>query len=247
MRIGHKHFRKNVTPDLILRLIGPVREIEMATGSFLVQWNKQRYQITLPPEQTTLGNLKEYLAHMTSIDVDGMKLMCAGAVMKDDRAFLSAYRVKHGSKILLMGHVKDTKAAEGGSGNSLMMKLKEIESRIQPQLPALLDFEHWARSKTYFDHNPQAADIVGEVLKDIGCADTELQCNGASMPETTGKLEQKYRECNEGLLRIILELDALDGEFDTQTRELRKLIIHNVQKLLTHLDKLLAFLKQGYK
>src|SRR5712691_7938402 len=62
-----------------------------------------RIQFPDDPSATPLGFIRDKLAERTGLAADRFKLIKSGAIMKDDSAPLSAYGLKPGATIALMG------------------------------------------------------------------------------------------------------------------------------------------------
>ncbi|KAF8482655.1 hypothetical protein DFH94DRAFT_626919 [Russula ochroleuca] len=70
--------------------------------SLTVKWGRERLQIPLPPLDTKLSALRQTLSEHTHLAPDAFKLIYAGAIMKDDDAPLSAYKIRPGGTLLLL-------------------------------------------------------------------------------------------------------------------------------------------------
>ncbi|PWY98080.1 hypothetical protein BCV70DRAFT_202253 [Testicularia cyperi] len=70
-----------------------------------VIWGRERLQIVLPRTigPVTLAHLKHEIASITSLPYERIKLIHKGLIMKDDRSALSAYGLREGSRIGLVG------------------------------------------------------------------------------------------------------------------------------------------------
>ncbi|KAL9933783.1 hypothetical protein V8E36_007441 [Tilletia maclaganii] len=85
-------------------------------------WGKQHLQIVLPRavQPPTLRNLKDELFAHTAVPLEQQKIIFQGLRLKDDRAPLSAFGIREGSKLTLIGAAgganPDEAAARAGSG-----------------------------------------------------------------------------------------------------------------------------------
>jgi len=107
--------------------------------SLTVKWGRERLQVPLPPLDTTkLSTLRQTLSELTHIPPNGFKLIYAGAIMKDDDAFLSAYKIRPGGTLLLLD---STPAASSSPAVAAAPKLPKTEAStidlIQAELTAV--------------------------------------------------------------------------------------------------------------
>ena len=197
----------------------------------------------MPLGETKLEHLKLYLHELTKIPLEGMKLLHSGAVMKDERAILISFGIREGSKILLLGTPKRDAAVSSTSGDSaehpLLISMRRIQDDAEPIMPMLMEFEEWV-----YDKMPQLDkyDIIQS--HPWYPSDQGRYYEKEARPEMIERVEKRYREINERLMRLILAFDALQGDFNDESREARRSSVQNVQKLLNHLDKLLHHMKE---
>ncbi|KAL6621727.1 hypothetical protein U3516DRAFT_810949 [Neocallimastix sp. 'constans'] len=78
----------------------------------IVKWNKKKFNVKFNiliddeapwTDYVTLYDLKEKCNELTQVPLNRMKLLFAGATMRDDNAPLSRYGIQDGSTILLLG------------------------------------------------------------------------------------------------------------------------------------------------
>ncbi|KDQ57806.1 hypothetical protein JAAARDRAFT_35495 [Jaapia argillacea MUCL 33604] len=71
--------------------------------SFTVKWGRERLHFDLPPPETKLSVIRHMVAEYTQLPEHSFKLVHGGAVMKDDNAPISAYKIRSNSTIALIG------------------------------------------------------------------------------------------------------------------------------------------------
>ncbi|KAK0521231.1 hypothetical protein OC842_006848 [Tilletia horrida] len=130
-------------------------------------WGKQHLQIVLPKavQPPTLRNLKDELVTFTAVPLQQQKLIFQGLRLKDDRAPLSAYGIREGSKLTLIGtaggvpeeqaapvippgrlaaeeaerarRVRDADDSEEGLLRRIEQTLKGVEEDLKPEVEQL--------------------------------------------------------------------------------------------------------------
>ncbi|KAI9511185.1 hypothetical protein F5148DRAFT_975639 [Russula earlei] len=127
--------------------------------SLTVKWGRERLQVTLPPLDTKLSALRQTLSELTHLPPNGFKLIYAGAIMKDDDAALSAYKIRPGGTLLLLDSTpaaspSPVEAAtpkapktETSTINLIQAELAAVRGTIEPSVDAFLrtptvDAEH---------------------------------------------------------------------------------------------------------
>ncbi|KAH7339788.1 hypothetical protein B0J17DRAFT_656800 [Rhizoctonia solani] len=71
--------------------------------SFTVKWGREKVQVVVPPDHYPLSSLRETLSQHTGLPPHSFKLVHSGAVMKDDNAPITAYGIRPGSVVALVG------------------------------------------------------------------------------------------------------------------------------------------------
>ncbi|CAE6429356.1 unnamed protein product [Rhizoctonia solani] len=71
--------------------------------SFTVKWGREKMQVMVPPDHYPLSSLRETLSQHTGLPPHSFKLVHSGAVMKDDNAPITAYGIRPGSVVALVG------------------------------------------------------------------------------------------------------------------------------------------------
>lgn len=114
--------------------------------SVTVKWNKKRYNIKFNQETegkepwtdyVTLLDLKKKCNEKTGVPIDRMKLIFAGATMKDEKAPLTRYGIKDGSSITLMGRaekIDPPEQAQRGIGEEFY-PMPTVNSNYPPNYP----------------------------------------------------------------------------------------------------------------
>ncbi|CDO68988.1 hypothetical protein BN946_scf184762.g4 [Trametes cinnabarina] len=207
--------------------------------SIVVKWGRERLQFPLPPPDATLGQLRHEIAEYTHLPEKSFKLIHAGAVMKDDNAPISAYGIKPGSKIALIG-TGDTlppppsRAArkekeprtEQGTVSQIRTELDKVRNTLRPDVESFLA----ALSPS------SAAAQVGPSPTRTAAAPKPASA-AASGSRAPADLEKEHLRLGELLLQTLLRLDAInaEGEWEEARRE-RKGAVKEVQSLLDRLD-----------
>ncbi|CAE6468741.1 unnamed protein product [Rhizoctonia solani] len=71
--------------------------------SFTVKWGREKIQVVVPPDHYPLSSLRETLSQHTGLPPNSFKLVHSGAVMKDDNAPITAYGIRPGSTVAMVG------------------------------------------------------------------------------------------------------------------------------------------------
>ncbi|KAL5631284.1 hypothetical protein ACGC1H_006964 [Rhizoctonia solani] len=71
--------------------------------SFTVKWGREKIQVVVPPDHYPLSSLRETLSQHTGLPPNSFKLVHSGAVMKDDNAPITAYGIRPGSIVAMVG------------------------------------------------------------------------------------------------------------------------------------------------
>ncbi|KAG8213616.1 hypothetical protein J3R82DRAFT_10301 [Butyriboletus roseoflavus] len=96
-----------------------------------VKWGRDVLHFPIPPLNTPLGKLRADLAAYTQLPVGSFKLVYKGAVMKEDTAPLSTYKLKENATIALIGG--HTLAPEKPSASSTPRPLAPKSKTSTPQ------------------------------------------------------------------------------------------------------------------
>ncbi|KAI9067247.1 hypothetical protein FKP32DRAFT_1644528 [Trametes sanguinea] len=209
--------------------------------SIVVKWGRERLHFPLPPPGATLGQLRHEIAEYTHLPEHSFKLIHAGAVMKDDNAPISAYGIKPGSKLALIGTGESlppppSKASsarkekeprtEQGTVSQIRTELDKVRNTLRPDVESFLA----ALSPS------SAAAQVGPSPTRTATAPKPASA-AASGSRTPAEMEKEHLRLGELLLQSLLRLDAInaEGEWEEARRE-RKGAVKEVQSLLDRLD-----------
>ncbi|KAJ6499137.1 hypothetical protein C8R45DRAFT_981240 [Mycena sanguinolenta] len=176
-----------------------------------LKWNAERFTFDLPPPNTPLSVIKDSVAQFTSLPRDGFKLVHGGAVLRDDNAPISAYKIRQSSTIAVV----------------------EIGAPPQPQQatpPQKPKTSAPIRSEQAVVSTIQSE--IANVRQQLSPAVDHLLASAAG-----GREPKEQLRLSELLLQSLLRLDAIqtDGEWETARRE-RKAAVKEVQALLDRLD-----------
>lgn len=208
-----------------------------------VKWGHDTLHIPLPSQDTPLRQLRDDLADYTHLPADSFKLVHAGAVMKDDSAPISAYKIRENSLIALIGgnatapsapqRPSATPAAEQNPSIAIRAELDRVRTSLGPSV------HEFVRT---ISPAAQPASSVTSVPTVTSSAPAPSPASAAhptaSAPplEKTPTLIQEHTRLSELLLQSLLRLDAIRITDDSETRAERKGAVREVQKILDTLD-----------
>jgi len=184
--------------------------------SITVKWGKERLHIILPSPDPKLGTIRELLADHTHIPFENIKLIYGGGIMKDDNYPISAYGIREGSTIHMVG------------GTELP------PSRNGPPLPKQAP------------RRPTESDLIQRIQDELQKTRSSLlpplneffQAIVPSSHSAIPELEREHTRLGELLLQSLLRLDALTPEGTWENARLqRKGAVREVQGLLDKLDE----------
>ncbi|PWN42576.1 hypothetical protein IE81DRAFT_323340, partial [Ceraceosorus guamensis] len=185
----------------------PIKHINVA-------WGKQRLSINLPPSPPpTLGILKAHIATQTFVPYDNIKLISSGFILRDDRAALTSFGLKDGSKLTLVGSTDGPPPIGDRPGG-----------KAPPPPPPKEEQEPESESSLI----SRIETILNGVRRDLG-PDIEAFCAGSQPPTSPAESRSKtQKRLSELLLRALLALDsvAVTGE---ESRLKRKEAVKEVQ------------------
>ncbi|KAI0330177.1 hypothetical protein GY45DRAFT_1278454 [Cubamyces sp. BRFM 1775] len=208
----------------------------------VVKWGRERLHFPLPPPNSKIGQLRHEIAEYTQLPEQSFKLIHAGAIMKDDSAPVSAYGIKAGSTIALIGGGEPlphapSKASSGRKDreprteqstiNQIRTELDKVRSTLRPDVESFL--HALAPTATQAQASPSN---TGSAPLSKPASSTAGRATGLG-----AELEQEHLRLGELLLQSLLRLDALnaEGEWEDARRE-RKGAVKEVQGLLDRLD-----------
>jgi len=175
-----------------------------------VKWGRERFHFLTARENTTLGDLRSFVAEQTSLTIGSFKLIFAGGIMKDDSAPLTAYGISQGNTITVIGSHDNTlqtpsKAFSARSeGNTEQSCIRSIENELSTV-------------------NQSLRPSLEAFLKD--------------KPQKQVDFDLEHRRLGELLLQSLLRLDALAPESHwSEARLRRKDAVREIQGMLSNLD-----------
>ncbi|TFK83775.1 hypothetical protein K466DRAFT_589453 [Polyporus arcularius HHB13444] len=204
--------------------------------SVVVKWGRERLHFPVPPPDAKLGQLRQEIAEYTQLPAHSFKLIHAGAVMKDDNAPVSAYGIKGGSTIALVGGGEPIKTpskpsekaprTEESTISQIRSELDKVRSTLRPDVDSFLSALAPASAAAHVGPEPTTTALPPKPASAAG--------SGARRP---ADLAQEHTRLGELLLQSLLRLDAMnsEGEWDAARSE-RKAAVKEVQALLDRLD-----------
>ncbi|KAF7782290.1 hypothetical protein Agabi119p4_1666 [Agaricus bisporus var. burnettii] len=129
----------------------------------LLKWQKQRFTVPFPGPAAPLAALRHHAAELSHLPPAAFKLIHAGAVMKDDAAPLSAYKLTENSTVFLIGDDPTTpaSASEHHSVSRIQAELSSVRSQLTPHVHAFLAA---LRPPSDMPPTPQDHTRLGELL-----------------------------------------------------------------------------------
>ncbi|KAL4074230.1 hypothetical protein V8B97DRAFT_1931338 [Scleroderma yunnanense] len=207
-----------------------------------VKWDREVLHFPVPPPDTPLGRLRADIEEYTQLPPSSFKLVHAGAVMKDDQAPISAYKIRENSTIALIGghtvpeaptprqplsKVKEPPTEEN-TISAIRTELGRVRSTLVPDVDAFI----LACSNPVATVPPSAMSVAqtGNLPSSSGIAPTAKQSKGPTSLDHT--------RLSELLLQSLLRLDALhlSGADWPDARQQRKAAVREVQGVLDRLD-----------
>ncbi|KAI6000675.1 hypothetical protein EDD15DRAFT_1781177 [Pisolithus albus] len=208
-----------------------------------VKWGRDVLHFPVPPSNTTLGKLRADIAEYTHLPPSSFKLVHGGAVMKDDYAPLSAYKIRENSTIALIGGHTSTQTSvpqprpprsnepptEQGTIGAIRAELDRVRSTLVPDVDAfvlacsgpVVPAPHSSTSRAPAQ-TPTSASFAASY-------------DGVPPQEPTSLNHSRLSEL---LLQSLLRLDALHlpGADWPEARQQRKAAVREVQGVLDRLD-----------
>lgn len=227
--------------------------------------------MTLPRSEdpATLSSLKHFIAQQSSIPYEQIKLIFQGLVLKDDKAPLSSYGLRNGSRLMLVGTqggahgdmpgAKSSMYNDGGEkklskGEELARRKKELEEDVS---------EAGLLSRIEETVAGVRKDLLPEVteFEKTGKVRAEARALASSREEALSPEEQaaskqrskasmdalglRQRKLSELLLRALLALDGISVNTD-ELRKQRKEAVKEVQNYLDRVDATWQAIKAGH-
>ncbi|PWN31921.1 uncharacterized protein FA14DRAFT_138405 [Meira miltonrushii] len=243
----------------------PDEEVGMPIKRVEVIWGRERLMIPVDeqlPNQATLRNLKESISHFTSIPYEQVKLIMGGLVLKDERAPLSAFGIRTGSRLQLIGTsggvpiqgdrpgAKQSVFDEGSSGGAgKMSKGEELARRKKEREEDVSEQGLLTRiNETVTDVRK---DLLPEVLefeqspKEAHSPAMATTSSPAELASRQEALTKQHKKLSELLLRALLALDGVNVNSE-ETRKRRKEAVKEVQGYLDRVDATWSQLKEQF-
>ncbi|KAI6045980.1 hypothetical protein EDC04DRAFT_2864894 [Pisolithus marmoratus] len=208
-----------------------------------VKWGRDVLHFPVPPSNTTLGKLRADIAEYTHLPPSSFKLVHAGAVMKDDFAPLSAYKIRENSTIALIGGHTSTQTpaplprpsksneplTEQGTIGAICAELDRVRSTLVPDVDAfVVACSGLLATAPHSNTFPAPAQMPTSGSSPASSDSVPLQ-------EPTSSDHSRLSEL---LLQSLLRLDALHlpGADWPDARQQRKAAVREVQNVLDRLD-----------
>ncbi|KAG1723608.1 uncharacterized protein EDB91DRAFT_1172433 [Suillus paluster] len=222
-----------------------------------VKWDRETLHFPLPPPETKLGKLRTDLAEYTHLPLDSFKLIHAGAVMKDDSAPLSAYKIRENSTIALIGghslpsaptavpssrpsqpKVKEP-PTEQSTISAIRTELERVRATLAPDVDALISaLAQSAATTTSFSPTPESGSAPPQSFSSPAQVPPFPPPYPTPVSYSSKPTSQDHARLSELLLQSLLRLDAmhLAGSDWPDARAERKAAVREVQGVLDRLD-----------
>lgn len=223
--------------------------------------------MTLPQKETpnTLSDLKQIITQQSSIPYEQIKLIYQGLVLKDDKAPLTAYKLRNGSRLMLVGTsggahgdmpgakssmYDDNGVKKPSKGEELARRKKEREEDMSEA--GMLSRIEETVSGVRKDLVPEVNEFenTGKVRAEARAmaAAEERSIEEKKAAEERSKasmnaLNLRQKKVSELLLRALLTLDGIAVNTD-ETRKKRKDAVKEVQEYLDRVDATWQKMKQ---
>lgn len=213
-----------------------------------VKWDRETLHFPVPPPETKLGKLRADLAEYTHLPLGSFKLIHAGAVMKDDSAPLTAYKIRENSTIALIGGHSLPSASTPAPSSRPQPKVKEppteqstitairteldrVRTTLVPDVDALVGALAPSVATTVTSHTSAPTPASGSV--------PTQSFNSTPHPTSSKPTSSDHTRLSELLLQSLLRLDAmhLAGSDWPEARAERKAAVREVQGVLDRLDE----------
>lgn len=208
-----------------------------------VKWGRDVLHFPVPPPNTTLGKLRADIAEYTHLPPSSFKLVHAGAVMKDDHAPLSVYKIRENSTIALIGghtsaetsapHARPPRSNEPPTEQSTIGTIRAELDRVRSTLVPDVDAFVLACS----------GPLVPAPHSSTFPVPAQTLTSGSFLASSDGVPSQEptsldHSRLSELLLQSLLRLDALHlpGADWPEARQQRKAAVREVQSVLDRLD-----------
>ncbi|ORY27215.1 hypothetical protein BCR39DRAFT_469644, partial [Naematelia encephala] len=232
-----------VTPFILAKTLttsfyNPFRraQVENEAGQIMVhvKWGRERFNISIPqPSLTPLSTLLATLSNQTGLDLNQLKLIYKGAVLKDQSLTVSSYGITDGSTLVLIGKNGDIptsgqKSASTSTSTSTVVPKKNK----QPETTSESVLVEWI-------HN-LVKNLLDPLQPSIATFISQTNPNATNRPKQIPSfqvLQKEHARLSEMLLRGLLDLDGVDIPSGwAEARKQRKDGVRRVQGELTRVD-----------
>lgn len=223
-----------------------------------VKWDREILHFPVPPPETKLGKLRTDLAEYTHLPLGSFKLIHAGAVMKDDSAPLTAYKIRENSTIALIGghslpsastpapparpqlKVKEP-PTEQSTITAISFELDRVRTTLVPDVDALVDALTPSAATTASSPTSAPTPTSGSTPTQSFSSTAQapyFPSHPTSASYTSKPTSSDHTRLSELLLQSLLRLDAmhLAGSDWPEARAERKAAVREVQGVLDRLD-----------
>ncbi|KAF8608985.1 hypothetical protein BDV93DRAFT_214413 [Ceratobasidium sp. AG-I] len=213
--------------------------------SFTVKWGREKVQVMVPPDHYPLSSLRETLSQHTGLPPNSFKLVHSGAVMKDENAPITAYGIRPGSVVALVGGGEPIPTRTSHPPAPPPMPAQRPVSPAPPPVMPTAQPQPPAPSYSAPTSGPEAASIMkiqsewdsfrNKLLPDVQSF-LQVLANPHDRPSPE-ELKQNHKKFAELLLQALLRFDSFqpEGEWN-RAREVRKGAVKEVQGMLDQLD-----------
>lgn len=179
-----------------------------------------RLHLPLPGPEVTLGELRKAISEYTHLPINTFKLIHSGAVMKGDSFPVSAYSIRNGSTIQVVG----TAGPVPGAGRNKQAASPTTSSNKGPTEQGLIELIQ-----------NELAQVRNRLAP--GVQDFQSKTGLGAREKQAENLKQEHTRLGELLLQSLLRLDALTPQSEwVDARTARKTAVKEVQNLLSQLD-----------
>ncbi|KAG6378271.1 hypothetical protein JVT61DRAFT_13983 [Boletus reticuloceps] len=210
-----------------------------------VKWDRDVLHFPLPPLTTPLGQLRADLAAYTQLPVESFKLVYKGAVMKEDGAPLSTYKLKENATIALIGgHTlsSETSSTSATAAAPRMPNPKTKSTSTPPTEESTIVAIRHELERVREMLVPDVDAFVQALASSTGNGDENGNAGGVPESHPGPKATPlDHSRLSELLLQSLLRLDALHvsglGADWPDARVQRKAAVREVQGVLDRLDE----------
>ncbi|KIK95118.1 hypothetical protein PAXRUDRAFT_827341 [Paxillus rubicundulus Ve08.2h10] len=215
-----------------------------------VKWGRDVLHFPVPPPNTPLGKLRADLAEYTHLPPTSFKLIHAGAVMKDDSAPLSAYKIRENSTIALIGGhlIPETPSTitvprpappkqkapqtEESTVSAIRAELDRVRSTLVPDVHAFVI------ALPHLHPAAESTTLAAPSMPASGTSPTPDISSTSDLSSSPKPSSLEHTRLSELLLQSLLRLDALhmSGADWPEARQQRKAAVREVQGILDRLD-----------